>query len=262
VHRTATSNNQQQPHNNHNNHNITTNNKMSDTAAESATETVHVDKKMRHTLSEKSCPICLADFNELTDVGMVILPGCQHAFCLTCVAKDQAQNQKTQCSICKREHTVVIKFPTTADEPQVMKMVLKVGCLSHTVQTFFSICLYKPSYASPQRQPSFLIDSRDFNLTVNNRRIHTRDCYLIEFELDIKRFLPPCPFEMRGGCDEVHECGYCKNITENATEYVSCYVNVKDGQAEFVFPPFVNPTLMPVTTTAAATVSVPLTTTL
>jgi hypothetical protein len=62
--------------------------------------------------------------------------------------------------------------------------------------------------------------------------------------------------------------GLNQHLTENATEYVSCYVNVKDGQAEFVFPDkhlnpeHMNPKLMPVTTTAAATVSVPLTMTL
>jgi hypothetical protein len=237
-------------------------------AAESTIETVHIDKKMRHTLSEEGCPICLTPFDELGGVGIFIQPGCQHPVCITCVAKDQAQNQNMQCSICKTQHTVAIKLPTTADEPQVMKMVLKVGCLPHTVQTSFSICLYKPSNAPPQRQPSLIIDSCDFNLTVNNRRIHTRDRYLIEFELDIKRHLPPCPFEMRGGCDEVDECFYCKNITENATEYVSCYVNVKDGQAEFVFPDkqlnpeHGYPKLMPVAPKAAATLNVPLTTTI
>jgi hypothetical protein len=73
---------------------------------------------------------------------------------------------------------------------------------------------------------------------------------------------------MRGGCDEVDECFYCKNITENATEYVSCYVNVKDGQAEFVFPDkqlnpeHGYPKLMPVAPKAAATLNVPLTTTI
>eukprot|EP01047_Picozoa_sp_COSAG01_P093923 COSAG01_NODE_24943_length_760_cov_576.694402_2_plen_77_part_01 len=74
-------------------------------AAESTIETEHIDKKMRHTLSEEDCPICLTPFNELTDVGIFIQPGCQHPVCIVCVAKDQAQNQKMQCSICKTEHT-------------------------------------------------------------------------------------------------------------------------------------------------------------
>jgi hypothetical protein len=89
-------------------------------------------KKMRHTLAEESCAICLQPFEELTDVGMCILPKCQHAFCFACVAKDQVQNKKMQCSICKTEHEVSVKLPVadTLAQPQALKLSVDLysGC--------------------------------------------------------------------------------------------------------------------------------------
>jgi hypothetical protein len=143
-----------------------------------------------------------------------------------------------------------------------MKLTVDVGCLAHAVETYFSICFRVRRPGLPSR---FLkIESRDVYMRIEERApCFSTDSYLIGFELDIKRCLPPCPFEMRGGCDDVDECFFCKNITENATEYVSCYVNVKNGQAEFVFPNHqASIQLDPIAPTAAATISVPLTTTI
>jgi hypothetical protein len=223
---------------------------------------------MRHTLAEESCAICLQPFEELTDVGMCILPKCQHAFCFACVAKDQVQNKKMQCSICKTEHEVSVKLPVadTLAQPQALKLSVDLWQLDETLSVFLQI-----SERNTDQGKFICVESLSPILQFDDPFGSIR-----RFEQHVTRFLDPVfgtprpvPLGLklfvgdfmpkRCHCME-DDCDECNDRSQREEYHLPCILTVKDDQMTFTFPDNQasnRPRIQPVTLDSVATITVP-----
>jgi hypothetical protein len=233
-------------------------------AAESTIETVHIDKKMRHTLSEEGCPICLTPFDELGGVGIFIQPGCQHPVCITCVAKDQAQNKKMQCSVCKTEHEVSVKLPIadTLAQPQALNLSVDVWYLDETLSVFLQICERNTDQGQlicvESLSPILQFDEPYNAFFPGSRRRFERT------EFGNSRPVPLClkifVGDLMCNCME-DDCDECNDRSQREQYHLPCILTVKDDQMTFTFPNNQAsnraPRILPVTLDSVATITVP-----